>query len=386
MGVMEVEQSASSTEGADVTAGGGAKPKLIALGVGGACLAIVVLAAVVGAVIGITVAVVDGGATTATTTHGTPSSASSVVGADLAAEFAYGESAGRRLRRRLQGASDNATLSSGTEINVALIVAAGRASSETETSYSNVIPAFVQGVLAHLKSDAAYTATTAPDRAEIIEVIARTMVRIQVKHELAQCHAWFDASFAQSATMPTVAKRYAISLCKADNIEHYDGSAAIRTELQAYPSAALRAALEAAPTTRRRLWGAFGDWIDDMVDIPREKFDELIDALTPAEFMDAPLIDLSDMNMQHSGATGFGENIQNLSSTLAGSDSGFMSADTTLVGVNAISAGLTAGFAPRDNDAAGGPLFDAMDQVNAYYFVCSFLFFCLLILPSPRLL
>ena len=175
---MEVEQSASSTEGADVTAGGGAKPKLIALGVGGACLAIVVLAAVVGAVIGITVAVVNGGATTATTTHGTPSSASSVVGAELAAEFAYGESAGRRLRRRLQGASDNATLSSGTEINVALIVAAGRASSETETSYSNVIPAFVQGVLAHLKSDAAYTATTAPDRAEIIEVIARTMVRI----------------------------------------------------------------------------------------------------------------------------------------------------------------------------------------------------------------
>ena len=78
--------------------------------------------------------------------------------------------------------------------------------------------------------------------------------------------------------------------------------------------------------------------------------------------------------------------VANLSSTLAGSDSGFMSADTTLVGVNAISAGLTAGFAPRDNDAAGGPLFDAMDQVNAYSFVCSFLFFCLLILPSPRLL
>ena len=237
MGVMEIEQKSTppKKDDADLSAGSGSKPKFIALGVGGACLAVVVLAAIIGAVIGITVAAVNAGDVTATTTHSSHSSASSVVGADLAAEFAFGESTDRRLRRRLVGASDHATLHSGTEINVALLVAAGSANSDnTETSFSTVVPAFVQGIIAHLKSSPLHTATTAADRGEILEVVARTMVRIQVKHELAQCHAWFDASFATlSATMPKAAKFYTISLCKAENIKHYDASPTLQAKLQA---------------------------------------------------------------------------------------------------------------------------------------------------------
>ena len=133
----------------------------------------------------------SGGVTSAA---GSTAAPSAVIGADMKSEFENSDtsssdtSSNGRLRRRL-GAF--VKLSSGTEIDADKLIDAAVKSANTQTSsFTEAIPRFIEGISAHLKTSEEFVSLGASDRAEIIEVTARTMMRSQVKEELGACRQW----------------------------------------------------------------------------------------------------------------------------------------------------------------------------------------------------
>lgn len=172
----------------------------------------------------------------ATPSRASSSAPSSVIAADMSAEFSSGESSAvsttRRLRRRASGHHaviiTALEMPSGATIDATKIIEAGTMSAVGATTYSDAVPAFIDGVAAHLKTAPDCTALTAADRSFLIETIARTMVRTAVKHELAKCHSWFEMlaqanaeNAGWSGDALATLKNKIVSKCKAENIDHY---------------------------------------------------------------------------------------------------------------------------------------------------------------------
>jgi hypothetical protein len=227
-------------------------------------------------------------------------SPSEVIANEFAAELAgenNDDDTTRRLRRRrlAEGDATNViTLKSNTTVDVTSLVAAGRLNAEWGGwSFSEAVPAFIQGVAAHLKTNPTYTSFSAADRAEILEVTSRTMVRIQFKHELTKCGEWVDTLAIEIPHLMN--KELIIESCKADNIVHYT----------------------------RALTEAVANPVDDPIAIHR-------------------IVDLT--NQAHPEAKGFVENVRNITSTLFAADAGFIRADDMVISVVGISTGAAAGF------------------------------------------
>jgi hypothetical protein len=120
---------------------------------------------------------------------------SEMLGSEFQAELESSSSSGgsSRLRRRL--AYDHhdgfVALSSGTQINANKLIAAGKKNAAGKSSFSEATPAFLEGVAAHMKTDTALSAISTADTSELLGTLGRTLVRVQVKKELAPCSKFF---------------------------------------------------------------------------------------------------------------------------------------------------------------------------------------------------
>ena len=171
---------------------------------------------------------------------------SSVIAADMVAEF-QADSAASSSRRRLI-ASSKVTLASGTTVDAQDIAAAGAKRSVDKTTYATAIPAFVEGVVAHLKVGESYMLLSAQDRAEIYKVTARTMIREAVTKELAPARAYFAELKATHTAAASVVwgdeeKMVLAPLIKSANVPHY------RANFAALVASKRRRLVAAAPTT-----------------------------------------------------------------------------------------------------------------------------------------
>ena len=223
------------------------KPKCVALGISGGLLAALVVACIVGTV-ATTWCVTSGpcGPAGATTTRSEAAAPSNVIASDMVAEF-QADSAASSSRRRLVTSSE-VTLASGTTVDAQDIAAAGAALSAAKTTYAAAIPAFVEGVVARLKTGESYMLLSAQDRAEIFKVTARTMVREAVTKELAPARAYFAELEATHTTAAGVVwgseeKKILAPLIKSANVPHY------RVDFAALVASKRRRLVATAPTT-----------------------------------------------------------------------------------------------------------------------------------------
>ena len=276
------------------------KPQCIALGLGGGALAAIVLVAIVGAVGGGAWCYLQGPCapvSSSSTSSGT-AAPSAVLASDMKAELASGPN--RRLRRRLGeiAADGTVALTSGTTIDATDLVAAGAKAADGQLSYSGASSAFIEGIAAYLKTSTKFTSLGTSDRAELVEITARTVVRAQVKHEMAPCRDWVDRATTRSTQLTSSSEIDALAAsCKKELIREYalDGS------------------------------------------------------------------DVATINAQHTSTKSFAENMKNISSTLASIDAGFANSAGVIVAASSISKGLAAGFVPRANDP-DKTKFDTMQQ------------------------
>ena len=223
------------------------KPKCVALGIGGGLIAALVIACIVGTV-ATTWCLTSGpcASVTATTSRSGAAAPSSVIAADMVAEFRADSAASSSGRRLI--ASSKVTLASGTMVDAQDIAAAGAKRSVDKTTYAAAIPAFVEGVVAHLKVGESYMLLSAQDRAEIFKVTARTMVREAVTKELAPARAYFAELKATHTAAASVVwgdeeKKVLAPLIKSANVPHY------RADFAALVASKRRRLVATAPTT-----------------------------------------------------------------------------------------------------------------------------------------
>ena len=253
----------------------------------------------------------SGGVTSAA---GSTAAPSAVIGADMKSEFENSDtsssdtSSNGRLRRRL-GAF--VKLSSGTEIDADKLIDAAVKSANTQTSYTEAIPQFIEGISAHLKTSEEFVSLGASDRAEIIEVTARTMMRSQVKEELGACRQWVK------------------SVIKINALSTMAGGSDVKLPITAATKA------NAELKCKKDL-------------IPKYNHD---------------LSDVDAVNTANPEQKSFRENVQNISAVLAATDAGFATADDFILSVAKINKGMAEGFEPRaDMSATDKILFEEMSQ------------------------
>ena len=256
----------------------------------------------------------SGGVTSAA---GSTAAPSAVIGADMKSEFENSDtsssdtSSSGRLRRRL-GAF--VKLSSGTEIDADKLIDAAVKSANTQTSFTEAIPQFIEGISAHLKTSEEFVSLGASDRAEIIEVTARTMMRSQVKEELGACRQW----------VKSVIKINALSTMAGGSVA--GGSK---------PTITAATKANAVLKCKKDL-------------IPKYNHD---------------LSDVDAVNTANPEQKSFRENVQNISAVLAATDAGFATADDFILSVAKINKGMAEGFEPRaDMSATDKILFEEMSQ------------------------
>ena len=250
-----------------------------------------------------------------TSAAGSTAAPSAVIGADMKSEFENSDtsssdtSSSGRLRRRL-GAF--VKLSSGTEIDADKLIDAAVKSANTQTSsFTEAIPRFIEGISAHLKTSEEFVSLGASDRAEIIEVTARTMMRSQVKEELGACRQWVK------------------SVIKINALSTMAGGSDVKLPITAATKA------NAELKCKKDL-------------IPKYNHD---------------LSDVDAVNTANPEQKSFRENVQNISAVLAATDAGFATADDFILSVAKINKGMAEGFEPRaDMSATDKILFEEMSQ------------------------
>ena len=365
------------------------KPKCLALGIGGGALAALML-------VGIVAAVGGGGAwcylqgpcapAKPSEQSGT-AAPSEVIGKDMSAEFSSGESGtsstSSRLRRRLADATGKIALSSGVKIDVNDLILAGTKNSFKQTSFTEASPAFMEGVAAQLKTDAKYATLAVADRIEIVETMTRTLVRVQVKKELAPSSAWY-ATLVENAIQSVNAESSCQTCFKANknccgvksNYQCWTSSSEECAHLSSVADVATDAPvvqqgrrLLVVPGDKLGAWTSTGgDELKNEI-MSNIKFDNLAKykanlAAEGVDATDATTVKnvIHAVNTLNPSAKGFAENIKNTSAVLAAMDFGFTTATDTIASVDKINKGLAAGFVPRSSDTAGEVLFETMDQ------------------------